>query len=131
MSKSLVDQLFDQALDKAVPETWTTLEYYQLMRVKKVFAELLIKECARFDSERNYPDHVDGRSFNRPILKHFGIIGENKLSYREWRERHGEMHVTDEVQEELKSVHGIDAQQEVENVLHDEYWHYLTQQDGK
>ncbi len=34
MSKTIIDQLFDKALDKAVPETWTTLEYDQLMRVK-------------------------------------------------------------------------------------------------
>lgn len=37
------------------------------------FAELLIRECARIDSEMNNPDHVDGVSYNYTILEHFGI----------------------------------------------------------
>ena len=129
MSKSLIDQLFDQALDKAVPETWTTLEYYQLMRVKKVFAELLIKECARADSEANNPDHVDGQTFNESILEHFDIIKDGKLPYAEWRKQCGDMTVPDEVQYELKAFHGVDARKEVEVVLKEEYWDYLTRDE--
>ena len=41
--------------------------------VKMKLAELIIKECARVDSEMNNPDHVDGKSFNQTILEHFGV----------------------------------------------------------
>ena len=37
------------------------------------FAELIVRECARVDSEMNNPDHVDGKSFNQTILEHFGV----------------------------------------------------------
>jgi hypothetical protein len=37
------------------------------------FAELIVRECARVDSEMNNPDHVDGKSFNYTILEHFGV----------------------------------------------------------
>lgn len=54
MSKRIND-LFGQALDEAVPETWTTLSPVQLMRLRDKFAELIVRECtaALFDeSER-------------------------------------------------------------------------------
>ena len=37
------------------------------------FAELLIRECARVDSEQNNPDHIDGETYNQTILYHFGV----------------------------------------------------------
>ena len=37
-----------------------------------LFAELIIKECARIDSEENNPDHVDGETYNQTILRYFG-----------------------------------------------------------
>ena len=37
------------------------------------FAELIVKECARVDSEENNPDHVDGETYNQTILQHFGV----------------------------------------------------------
>ena len=37
-------QLAGQALDIAVPQTWTTLTAYDLNKFAEVFAELLIKE---------------------------------------------------------------------------------------
>ena len=37
------------------------------------FAELIIRECARVDSEANNPDHEDGVTYNYTILEHFGI----------------------------------------------------------
>ena len=37
------------------------------------FAELIIRECARVDSEENNPDHVDGEIYNQTILQHFGV----------------------------------------------------------
>jgi len=37
-------ELAAEALDKAVPETWTTLTHDQLLRFQEVFADLIIKE---------------------------------------------------------------------------------------
>lgn len=40
-----IDELFAQALDQAVPETWTTLNPVQLSRLKDKLAELIVQEC--------------------------------------------------------------------------------------
>jgi hypothetical protein len=45
MSKK-INELFGQALDKAVPETWTNLTPVQLFKLKEVFAEIIIQECS-------------------------------------------------------------------------------------
>lgn len=37
------------------------------------FAELIIRECSRIDSEENNPDHIDGETYNYTILNHFGV----------------------------------------------------------
>ena len=131
MAETLIDKFFDNALHKAVPETCTTIGIDQLMIVKQEFAELLIKECARFDSERNYSEHVDGATFNRPILEHFGIIKPGKLSYSEWKKKFGTITVTDDIRRVLKDVHGVDATEEVDFALKKEYWCYLTEEFKK
>ena len=41
-----IEELFGQALDQAVPETWTTLTPAQLSKLKDKFAELIVRECA-------------------------------------------------------------------------------------
>ncbi len=41
-----IDELFGQALDQSVPETWTTLNPAQLSKLKEKFAELVVEECA-------------------------------------------------------------------------------------
>ena len=40
-----INELFGQALDQAVPETWTTLTPAQLSKLKDKFAELIVREC--------------------------------------------------------------------------------------
>jgi hypothetical protein len=40
-----IDELFGQALDLAVPDTWTTLDPAQLSKLKEKFAELIVAEC--------------------------------------------------------------------------------------
>jgi hypothetical protein len=40
-----INELFGQALDEAVPETWTTLDNAQVLRLKEKFAELIVREC--------------------------------------------------------------------------------------
>lgn len=41
-----IDELFEQALDEAVPETWNSLNPQQLSKLKTVFAQLVIKEMS-------------------------------------------------------------------------------------
>ena len=68
-----IDKLFGQALDEAVPETWTTLDADQLSRLKEKFAELIVEECSRIaddwvnneDNGKNYPSDK--------IKQHFGV----------------------------------------------------------
>ena len=68
-----IDKLFGQALDRAVPETWTTLDADQLSRLKEKFAELIVSECSRIaddwvnneDNGKNYPSDK--------IKQHFGV----------------------------------------------------------
>jgi len=40
-----IDQLWAQALDAAVPETYTRLSHSQVLKIKQVFAELIVREC--------------------------------------------------------------------------------------
>jgi hypothetical protein len=44
MTKKITD-LAGQALDKAVPYTWTTLNYDQIQELLACHAELIIREC--------------------------------------------------------------------------------------
>lgn len=41
----MIGKIAGQALDKAVPYTWTTLNYDQIQELLKVHAELIIQEC--------------------------------------------------------------------------------------
>jgi len=41
-----IDQLWGQALDAAVPDTYSRLSYSQVLKVKQVFAELIVRECS-------------------------------------------------------------------------------------
>jgi hypothetical protein len=66
-------ELFNKALDQAVPETWTTISYEQMTKLSNVFAELIVRECQlRVEQYINecgeiasIPDTV--------IMKHFGV----------------------------------------------------------
>lgn len=67
-----INELFGQALDKAVPETWTTLDPLQLTKLKTEFAQLIINECVRIADE----------NFNKGFCPVGGFIKEhfNKLT---------------------------------------------------
>jgi len=58
-----IQELAAEALDKAVPETWTTLDHEQLRRFQEVFAELIVKECI---------DIVPWQ-YEKKIRQHFGV----------------------------------------------------------
>jgi hypothetical protein len=71
-----IDQLWGQALDRAVPETYTQLSHSQVLKVKQVFAELIVAECAEIaDTER--PNSVGcgyiTKTNGMRIKEHFGV----------------------------------------------------------
>ena len=63
-----INELFGQALDQAVPETWSKLSPEQLSKLKDKFAELIVRECA----EVGYDTHDDFQ-VKVNIKKHFGV----------------------------------------------------------
>lgn len=81
-----INELFGQALDQAVPETWTTLTPAQLSKLKEKFAELIVQECARIARSTpapNFHEHLKqqlGHTWDmacvesgRQIVEHFGV----------------------------------------------------------
>ena len=75
-----INKLFGQALDEAVPETWTTLDPTQLSRLKEKFAELIVRECAGLCSTHEMADepfgvksYRKGHHFDVMIRQHFGV----------------------------------------------------------
>ena len=62
-----IDQLWGQALDAAVPETYTRLSYSQVLKVKQVFAELIVRECALVVHKKTGPKSALN------VLEHFGV----------------------------------------------------------
>lgn len=60
-------KLFAQALDAAVPETWTTLTPEQLTKFAEKFSELLVRECANIAADMSALDIYE------EIREHFGV----------------------------------------------------------
>ena len=59
-----IRRLAGEALDRAVPQTWTTLTAYDLNKFTEVFAELLVRECALQCIHNEDMDMIE---------KHFGV----------------------------------------------------------
>jgi hypothetical protein len=77
-----INELFGQALDQAVPETWTTLNPAQLSKLKEKFAELIVRECLNVMSKTSEEadkrftymgDDVPTVVHQMNIEKHFGV----------------------------------------------------------
>ena len=68
-----IKQLLGQALDQAVPETWTTLSSEQLGRVYEKFAELIVQECADVAKETRWAVPPSQEQIARGIQQHFGV----------------------------------------------------------
>ena len=69
-----INQLWGQALDAAVPETYTELSYSQVLKIKQVFAELIVKECAdELIKWKDEPFPYDPEFGAKLIKQHFGI----------------------------------------------------------
>ena len=69
-----INQLWGQALDAAVPETYTELSYSQVLKIKQVFAESIVKECAdELIKWKDEPFPYDPEFGAKLIKEHFGI----------------------------------------------------------
>ncbi len=66
-----IQELLGQALDSAVPETWTALTPEQFTKVSEKFAELIVEKCANVADE-NYI-HRGSRTCGLAIRLHFGV----------------------------------------------------------
>lgn len=64
---SAVDRLWGEALDRAVPDTYSSLTWTQVERIKTVFAELIVKECIDIVDAQWEPVLVE------KIREHFGV----------------------------------------------------------
>jgi len=65
-----IDQLWGEALDRAVPETYSRLSYSQVLEVKQVFAELIVQECAE---QVDWILAEGGKTQGDLIKQHFGV----------------------------------------------------------
>ena len=65
-----IHKLFGQALDEAVPETWTTLDADQLSRLKEKFAELIVRDCSL---TAGLMEHEGRPGIGAQILDNFGV----------------------------------------------------------
>ena len=66
----LIKELYGNALDKAVPYTWHNLDHVEVEKIMKVFAELIVRECAGVADHSN----VTGKSIiGERIKQHFGV----------------------------------------------------------
>jgi len=65
-----IDQLWGEALDRAVPETDSRLSYSQVLEVKQVFAELIVQECAE---QVDWILAEGGKTQGDLIKQHFGV----------------------------------------------------------
>ena len=45
-----INELWAQAVDAAVPETYTSLSWAQIEKIKLAFAELIVQECMQLNS---------------------------------------------------------------------------------
>jgi len=73
-----IRELAGQALDQAVPETWSTLTCEQLGRFQEKFAELIVRECVAIvdDAERGGSNEIWDNAvkfIKRDLLEHFGV----------------------------------------------------------
>ena len=68
-----IDRLWGQALDAAVPETYTQLSHSQVLKIKQVFAELIVKECASRVDNILREKKDGGGTMGDEIREHFEV----------------------------------------------------------
>ena len=78
---STIDKLWGQALDRVVPDTYSSLSLTQVEKVKTVFGELIVSECIGCCEQvisDPVPESVDtwlngGSQCIDEIKQHFGV----------------------------------------------------------
>ena len=70
-----IDQLWAQALDLAVPETYTQLSHSQVLKIKQVFAKLIVEECVAQCWTVSAIEHKGTviSECSKRMRKHFGV----------------------------------------------------------
>ena len=80
-----INELWARAVDTAVPETYTSLSWAQIEKIKLVFAQLIVRECLGIvhDAERGGSNEIwdnAALSWNnalkfirRDLQEHFGV----------------------------------------------------------
>jgi hypothetical protein len=71
-----IDQLWAQALDAAVPETYTRLSHSQVLKIKQVFADMIVQECIDIIAPYSVRMSRPGEEYLHPIQEikeHFGV----------------------------------------------------------
>jgi hypothetical protein len=62
-----IQELYGNALDKAVPYTWHNLDHVEVEKIVKEFAELILKECLSYmndaDGDIDYVKFLISRNF--------------------------------------------------------------------
>ena len=75
---STIDRLWGEALDRAVPETYSTLSWTQVEKIKAVFAELIVRECVKVVDDMADPEDSERyfwaiQNASEKIKQHFGV----------------------------------------------------------
>ena len=76
-----INELWARAVDAAVPETYTSLSWAQIEKIKLVFAQLIVQECMQVvHNGINNATDWDSSSWDQccenrmyAIQKHFGV----------------------------------------------------------
>ena len=71
-----VDELWGDALDQTVPETWTTLNPAQLAKLKQKFAESIVNECCQqlLKEDIRYGGYgYNQYGLHNKLREHFGV----------------------------------------------------------
>jgi hypothetical protein len=69
-----IKQLAGAALDKAVPYTWTKLDYNQIHELLACHAELIVEECGNWIVDNaGAMEHLGPSYFAKAMQKDFGV----------------------------------------------------------
>ena len=66
-----INELWARAVDTAVPETYTSLSWAQIEKIKLVFAELIVQECMQLNSQELSITAIE--RLLPMYQKHFGV----------------------------------------------------------
>lgn len=79
---NMIEELINKSLDIAVPYTWTTLDYDEIMKLQKTLAKLIVSECiGQINKIPVRAESLGGQTFNyikletaiETLEEHFGV----------------------------------------------------------